>query len=327
MNDAEILTCGADALDKEIAGLEAVRDGLDDSFTAAVRRIVATRKSGGTVIVCGMGKSGHIGRKITATLVSLDIPAAFLHAGEAGHGDLGILRPGDAMIMISYSGNTKELAPAIEAAALRGVPLIAITANRDSLLGRAADIWLPLPKLPEADPNDQAPTTSSTATLGLGDALAVAASVMLGLTREGFARHHSSGSLGLEMKPVEEFMWKDAKHIPLCALDTAFQQVMAAITNAGLGAVNVVDADRRLLGVVSDGDLRRSLERYQNGVFSITAKEMMTPDPTTIAPSATLKEAGHLMLEREISFLPVVGEDNKVRGMLHIHDLRRAKII
>ncbi|MFC5506496.1 MULTISPECIES: KpsF/GutQ family sugar-phosphate isomerase [Hyphomicrobiales] len=302
----------------ERAGLdtlhEALANGMGEAFAAAVAMI---RAAGGRVIVSGMGKSGHVGRKIAATLASTGTPAHFVHPAEASHGDLGMVQPEDVVIALSWSGETAELAAIVGHTRRFRVGLIAITANADSALGREADVTLLLPKAQEACPNGLAPTTSTTMQMALGDALAVALLEARGFSRQDFFVYHPGGKLGAQLKTVASIMHRDAA-LPLCGLDTAIADVVALISEKGFGCAVVVDADGVLAGVVTDGDLRRKLLRAGPAQ---RARDVMTPNPRRIAPDALAGEALEMVNRLRITALIVADGGDRPVGLVHVHDL------
>jgi arabinose-5-phosphate isomerase len=302
----------------ERAGLDtlhqALANGMGDGFAAAVAMI---RAAGGRVIVSGMGKSGHVGRKIAATLASTGTPAHFVHPAEASHGDLGMVQPEDVVIALSWSGETAELAAIVAHTRRFRVGLIAITANGDSALGREADVTLLLPKAQEACPNGLAPTTSTTMQMALGDALAVALLEARGFSRQDFFVYHPGGKLGAQLKTVASIMHRDAA-LPLCGLDTAIADVVALISEKGFGCAVVVDADGVLAGVVTDGDLRRKLLRAGAGQ---RARDVMTANPRRISPDALAGEALEMVNRLRITALIVADDADRPVGLVHVHDL------
>ncbi|MET3890147.1 arabinose-5-phosphate isomerase [Bosea sp. OAE506] len=302
----------------ERAGLDtlhqALANGMGEAFVAAVSMI---RAAGGRVIVSGMGKSGHVGRKIAATLASTGTPAHFVHPAEASHGDLGMVQPEDVVIALSWSGETAELAAIVGHTRRFRVGLIAITANADSALGREADVTLLLPKAQEACPNGLAPTTSTTMQMALGDALAVALLEARGFSRQDFFVYHPGGKLGAQLKTVASIMHRDAA-LPLCGLDTGIADVVALISGKGFGCAIVVDADGVLAGVVTDGDLRRTLLRAGPAQ---RARDVMSANPRRIAPDALAGEALEMVNRLRITALIVADGENRPVGLVHVHDL------
>ncbi|SCZ02618.1 KpsF/GutQ family sugar-phosphate isomerase [Microvirga guangxiensis] len=296
--------------------MNAIGNGLGPLFTAAVETIAASK---GRVIVTGMGKSGHIGRKIVATMASTGTPAHYVHPAEASHGDLGMVQPEDVIIALSWSGETAELADIIGYSRRFRVPLIAFTSNADSTLGHAADICLTLPKAKEACPNGLAPTTSTTIQLALGDALAIALLEKRGFTAENFRVFHPGGKLGARLKLVRDIMHKDER-LPIVGIDARMDEAIEEIGRKGFGSVIVVNADGTLAGIVTDGDLRRNL-RPDLGSLPVT--DIMTRTPRTIAPDALVATALEIEETARITAL-IVAENNKPVGLVHYLDLLRA---
>lgn len=317
--DAE---AGIRALEVERAGLDAViaamRNGLSRPFSEAVSKIA---QRPGRVIVSGMGKSGHIGRKIAATLASTGTPAYFVHPGEASHGDLGMICDDDAVLALSWSGETSELSDLIGYCKRRGVLLIALTGRRESALARAADIPLVLPKITEACPNGLAPTTSTTVQLALGDALAVALLERRGFTASDFRGYHPGGKLGALLKRVEEIMHR-GERLPVARLGETMDAALALQSGKGFGCVLVVDPEGRLAGIVTDGDIRRHMG---NDLLARRVEEVMTQTPVSIPPSTLLPKALEILESSAISVLPVV-DDGKPVGLVHVLDLLHARI-
>ncbi|WP_372426067.1 KpsF/GutQ family sugar-phosphate isomerase [Salinarimonas chemoclinalis] len=294
---------------------EALGNGLGAAFAAAVETI---KDRPGRVIVSGMGKSGHVGRKIAATLASTGTPAYFVHPGEASHGDLGMILREDAILALSWSGETGELSDLIAYAKRHGVPLVAFTANADSTLGRAADICLALPKAKEACPNGLAPTTSTTMQLALGDALAVALLEARGFTAQDFRLYHPGGKLGALLKTAKDIMHV-GERLPLVPTGTPMSAALAVQSDKSFGCVIVVDAEGRLIGIVTDGDVRRHMA---NDLLSRTVDEVMTRRPLTIGPDILLGQALELVESRKVSALVVV-RDGRPVGLVHVLDLLR----
>jgi len=309
-------------VENERRGLEALEEsfratgesGLRAAFSQAVERIAA---SNGRVIVTGMGKSGHIGRKIAATLASTGQPASFVHSAEASHGDLGMVQSGDVVLAISWSGETAELAAIVTFAKRYAIALIAMTANPDSALGREADVCLTLPSAEEACPNGLAPTTSTTMQLVLGDALAIALLEARGFTARDFRALHPGGKLGAKLRHVREVM-HTGDRIPRIAASARMAEAIVEMTTKGFGCVAAFEADR-LVGIVTDGDLRRHLKA--NFSLETPVADVMTRKPRTIAPDALVAEALEGISHR-ISALLVV-ERGVVVGIVHFHDLMR----
>lgn len=302
----------------ERAGLdalhEAIGNGLAEPFAAAVEMI---RSSSGRVIVTGMGKSGHVGRKIAATLASTGTPSHFVHPAEASHGDLGMVQPEDVVIALSWSGEAVELSAIVGYTRRFRVGLIAITANRDSALGREADIPLVLPKAEEACPNGLAPTTSTTMQMALGDALAVALLEARGFSRQDFYIYHPGGKLGAQLKTVATIM-HSGERLPIVGETAAMADVVAMITAKGFGCAVVIDVEGKLAGVVTDGDLRRKLGAGWGGRL---ARDVMTKDPRKIAPDALTAEALEMVNRLRVTALIVADADDRPVGLVHVHDL------
>ena len=305
----------------EIAGLQALSAGLDGHFCDAVEKMAACT---GRVVVSGMGKSGHIGRKIAATFASTGTPAMFVHPAEASHGDLGMIMPGDAILALSNSGETEELADLVAHARRFGLLLIAITGRAASALARAADIILLLPPAPEACPLGLAPTTSTTMQLALGDALAVALLTRRGFTSTEFSAFHPRGSLGAQLRLVGDLM-HTGDAVPLAPLDLPMDRALILMTGKGFGCLGAVDAGGRLCGILTDGDLRRAMGP---GLLSRKVSEVMNSAPRTIPADALAADALRAMNDgaRPVTSLFVVDGSGRPAGILHVHDLLRAGV-
>jgi len=311
-----------DVIEIEANALHALAQGLDERFERAVDLLARAK---GRVIVSGMGKSGHVGHKIAATLASTGTPAQFVHPAEASHGDLGMVTRDDVALVLSNSGETPELSDLIAHVKRNGIPLIAIASKPESTLMRAADIGLPLPKAPEACPMGLAPTTSTTATLALGDAIAVALIDRRDFQPQNFRMLHPGGSLGSRLLTVGQVM-HEGDELPLVQGDTPMLEAMLTISGKAFGLAGVVDGDGRLEGVISDGDLRRNIAHLGER----TARDIMSPDPKSIGPDATLGEALDTMNRHAITALFVFdgGAPRPAAplGLIHIHDCLRAGI-
>ena len=305
----------------EAAGLHALANGLDASFGHAVDLLVGVT---GRVVVSGMGKSGLVARKIAATLASTGTPALFVHPAEASHGDLGMIVPGDALLALSNSGETAELADLVAHSRRFALPLVAITARANSALAKAADVALTLPSAIEACPMGLAPTTSTTMQMALGDALAVALLTRRGFTEADFHQFHPGGRLGTRLKRVGDLM-HTGESMPLAAPDTVMDLALLMMTEKRFGCLGVIDAPGRLIGIVTDGDLRRAMGP---DLLARRVGDIMTSSPRTIGPDALAGEALHAMnaRERPITSLFVVDPARRPIGILHIHDLLRAGI-
>ncbi|WP_371039396.1 MULTISPECIES: SIS domain-containing protein [unclassified Rhodosalinus] len=291
---------------------------LPEAFDAAVAAILAAQ---GRVIVSGIGKSGHVGHKIAATLASTGTPALFVHPSEASHGDLGMIAQGDVCLLLSNSGETAELRDTLAYVRRFSIPLVAISSRADSTLMGAADHALLLPDAPEACAIGMAPTTSTTMAMALGDALAVALMEARGFRAEDFRMFHPGGKLGAQLARVDQLM-HGAAAVPAVAPDAPMSETLLAMTSGGFGIAAVLDTDRRVSGVITDGDLRRSMD----GLMSRTAGEVATPDPVTVAPDMLAAEALALMNARKITVLLVADAARHPLGVLHIHDLLRAGV-
>ena len=306
-----------DVLAIESAALTRLYDELPADFDAVVHLLLGVS---GRVIVSGMGKSGHVAAKIAATMASTGTPAQYVHPGEASHGDLGMITAADAVILISNSGETRELADIIGHTRRFSIPMVAITRKPDSTLARQADYILPLPDAPEACAIGMAPTTSTTCTMVLGDALAVALMRLRGFDRDSYLAFHPGGTLGAQLLRVSAVMHKGDK-LPVVAEATPMGDTLLEMTAKGFGVAAVVE-DGRLLGVITDGDLRRNLDN----LLGRTAGEVATRTPRTIAPDALLTEALGIMNASKISLLFAVDADGRLQGLVHIHDALRAGV-
>ncbi|MEW6466495.1 MAG: KpsF/GutQ family sugar-phosphate isomerase [Burkholderiaceae bacterium] len=317
------LALARETLDIEAAALHGLRERLDARFAQAVTRMLGVR---GRVVVMGMGKSGHIGRKIAATLASTGTPAMFVHPAEASHGDLGMIKAVDLVLAISNSGESDELTAILPVLKRLGVPLIAITGGLDSALARHADVVLDSSVTKEACPLNLAPTASTTAQLALGDALAVALLDARGFRAEDFARSHPGGALGRRLLTHVSDVMRTGDAVPRVGPDTPFVDLMREMSAKGLGASAIVDADGRVLGIFTDGDLRRLVEKGVD-LRALTASQVMHPQPRTIRADALAAEAAALMESNRITSVLVVDADGRLCGALNSNDLMRAKVI
>jgi len=315
-----VLEFGRAILHDEARALDALADSLGEEFQRSVGLIFGCN---GKLIVSGLGKSGHIARKVAATFASTGTTAVFLHLAEAIHGDLGMAAPGDVAILISQSGETAELEAVIDHFQQVKIPIIGITGHPGTMLAEAAAAALVLPHWPEVGPESVAPTSSTTMTLALGDALAMTVMRQKGFTRQDFGRLHPGGSLGARLKAVRRLM-HGGKTLPLTRADSSMHDTIVKMTAKRLGVVGVTDADGYLLGVITDGDLRRNIERG----LDHTAAEFMTSDPKTVGPDDLVDDALALFDEYKITALFVVEDDGKGKkpvGVLHIHDCPAAR--
>ncbi len=309
---------GQDVIRAEAEALETLANQLGDSFEAAAKLMLAAT---GRVILCGMGKSGHIARKIAATLASTGTPAQFVHPAEASHGDLGMMAKGDVVLLLSNSGETPELADVIAHTRRFNIPLIGMASRADSTLLTQSDVALVLPQLGEACGTGVVPTISTTMTLALGDALAVVLMKHRQFTPANFRDFHPGGKLGALLSKVGDLMHLgDA--VPLTKASTSMQDVLITISQKGFGVVGVTDDNGTLKGIITDGDLRR----HMDGLLDLTAGDVMTAAPKTISPDALAEEAVGQMNERKITCLFVVDPKGPAQpsGILHIHDCLRA---
>lgn len=309
-------------LDAESSGLAALaaalQNGLGKTFQEAVRVLAGAE---GRVIVSGIGKSGHIGRKIAATFASTGTPAFFIHPSEAAHGDLGMVTPKDVLLAISWSGETIELKTLVTYTRRFGVPLISITSRAASALGQASDIVIELPRASEACPHGLAPTTSTTMQLVIGDCLAVALLEARGFTATDFKVFHPGGSLGAQLKFVADLMHKDDR-LPLARVDEPMTRALVTMTQKALGCLGVVDGDGKLVGIITDGDLRRHMGP---DLLAATAGQIMTPNPKAIKATTLASSALDILNKSRITALFVV-ESGRPVGLVHVHDLLRASV-
>ena len=322
-DDTALLAAARRTLACEQAGIEALAARLDGQFAAACRALLACE---GRVIVTGMGKSGHIAGKVAATLASTGTPAFFLHPAEAGHGDLGMITRPDLLLALSNSGETAEILVLLPQLKRLGVPLIAMTGRPDSTLAQAADITLDASVGQEACPHNLAPTTSTTAALALGDALAVAVLEARGFSAEDFARRHPGGALGRRLLLHVEDIMRTGSAVPRVTPDTLLASGLVEMSAKGLGLTAVVDADDRVLGVFSDGDLRRALDR-RTDVHAATMRQAMTAGARTIGPRELAATAALLMETHRVTALLVVDAQQRLIGALNVHDLMRAGVV
>jgi arabinose-5-phosphate isomerase len=308
-------------LETEAAAILALVSRLDGKFERAVELI---RCCHGRVILTGMGKSGIICHKIAATLASTGTPAIFLHPAEAAHGDLGVMQSDDVIIALSYSGETDEVLRLLETIRRLGARLIVITGAPTSMLAQAADVALDCSVTEEACPLNLIPTASTTAALALGDALAMTLLVEKGFREEDFANLHPGGKLGKRFLRVESLMTAGAQ-CPIVGADTPMRDVIYEMSSKGLGMTSVVDGRQALAGIITDGDLRRHMARGP-GIMELTASQVMTRDPVSIPPTTLAAEALNIMEQRKITSIVVVDGENRVAGVVHLHDLWRTQL-
>jgi len=317
-----VLARGRDVIRFEASALSTLADSLGESFVAACDLLFQCRQR---VIVTGMGKSGHVGRKITATLAATGTPAQFIHPAEAAHGDLGMIMPGDVLMAISNSGNTAEMRPILEHAHRMGIAVIGIASRMNSLVMKYARVPLCLPVAREACAINVAPTTSTTMQMALGDALALAVMDMRGVDRDGLKALHPAGSIGLRLTPVAEIMHgPDERPLPLVRRDASMADVIAAMTDGTFGIAGVIESDGRLCGVITDGDLRRKFERLGGA----TAEQVMTESPRTVAATTMAEDALLFLNTHKITAAFVLDCEipsllARPIGVVHLHDFLR----
>lgn len=318
MNNDTVLSTGRRVISREADALVSLADSIGDNFATAVDMMLTVQ---GRVIVSGMGKSGHIARKIAATLASTGTPAQFVHPAEASHGDLGMMTRADVVLVLSNSGETPELADVIAYTRRFEIPLIGVAARADSTLIKQSDVAILLPKAEEVCPMGLAPTTSTTMTLALGDAFAVALMEHRKFTPEKYRDFHPGGNLGARLSKVSDLMHVD---LPMVTGSTPMGETLLVISKKGFGVAGVHGKSGGLVGIITDGDLRRNLE----GLLEMTAEKVMTRDPLTIRPDALAQEAVAIMNEKTVTCLFVVDPDRgpEALGILHIHDCLRAGV-
>lgn len=320
----EFAASGRRVIEIETRGLEAVAARIDGAFSAACRLVL---ECDGRVVCTGMGKSGHIARKVAATLASTGTPAFYVHPGEAGHGDLGMITDADVVLALSYSGESDEILMLLPVLRRQGNALVAMTGRPQSTLAREADVHLDVSVPEEACPLDLAPTTSTTATLAMGDALAVALLEARGFTADDFARSHPAGALGRRLLLHIADVMHTGDDIPRVGADASLGDVLLEMSRKRLGMTAVVDVDDRLLGLFTDGDLRRMLSDDRVDVRATRIVDVMTRTPITIDSDALAVEAARLMETHKIHALLVVDGARRVVGALNIHDLLRARVV
>lgn len=308
----------------EAAAIRSLEPSINGDFSDACRRIL---ECSGRVVVSGMGKSGHIARKVAATLASTGTPSFFVHPGEASHGDLGMIQPQDIVLALSNSGETDELLLILPVIKRQGIPLIAMTGKASSSLARQADVHLDVSVPAEACPLGLAPTASTTAALVMGDALAVALLEARGFTSDDFARSHPAGSLGRRLLLHIRDIMHAGEGVPMVSNNASMGDALMQVTEKRLGLTAVVDEDQRLVGVFTDGDLRRAIDEGKADLRNSPVHEFMSRRPKAITPDKLASEAAQLMEKHQIHALLVVDHDNRVVGALNIHDLLRARVV
>lgn len=323
LDEAKVLQLALETLEIEAGAVLGLKRRIGPAFAQAVNRILQVQ---GRVVVMGMGKSGHIGRKMAATLASTGTPAMFVHPAEASHGDLGMITATDLLLAISNSGESDELTAILPVLKRQGVPLIAMTGNSASTLARHADLVLDSGVEKEACPLNLAPTASTTAQLALGDALAVALLDARGFKAEDFARSHPGGALGRKLLTLVSDVMRKGAEVPRVHPEAGFSVIMREMSDKGLGATAIIDSQERVLGIFTDGDLRRLLEKGVD-VRSGNARQFMHANPVTVRQDALAVDAVDLMEERRITSVLVVDEAGRLCGALNTNDLMRAKVI
>jgi arabinose-5-phosphate isomerase len=324
IDDATLAASGRRVLETEARGLEAVSARIDGAFSQACRILLACD---GRIVCIGMGKSGHVARKIAATLASTGTPSFYVHPGEAGHGDLGMITDADVVLALSYSGESDEILMLLPVLRRQGNPLITMTGRVQSTLAREADVHLDVSVPAEACPLDLAPTSSTTASMAMGDALAVALLDARGFTADDFARSHPAGALGRRLLLHIRDVMHAGDEIPSVRETATLADVLVEMSRKRLGMTAVVDGDGRLLGLYTDGDLRRTLADPGIDLRGTRIVDVMTRSPVTIGLDALAVEAARLMETRKINALLVLDDDRHVVGALNIHDLLRARVV
>jgi arabinose-5-phosphate isomerase len=324
IDDATLAASGRRVLETEARGLEAVSARINGDFSSACRLLLACR---GRVVCIGMGKSGHVARKIAATLASTGTPAFYVHPGEAGHGDLGMITDADAVLALSYSGESDEILMLLPVLKRQGNPLVAMTGREQSTLAREADVHLDVSVPAEACPLHLAPTSSTTASMAMGDALAVALLDARGFTADDFARSHPAGALGRRLLLHIRDVMHAGDEVPVVAADASLADALMEMSRKRLGMTAIVDGDGRLLGLYTDGDLRRTLADPSIDVHAARIADVMTRTPVAIDARALASEAARLMEDRKITMLVVLDDERRVVGALNIHDLLRARVV
>jgi arabinose-5-phosphate isomerase len=324
IDDATLAASGRRVLLTEARGLEAVAERINGDFSRACHALLACR---GRVVCIGMGKSGHVARKIAATLASTGTPAFYVHPGEAGHGDLGMITDADAVLAISYSGESDEILMLLPVLKRQGNLLVAMTGRAQSTLAREADVHLDVSVPAEACPLDLAPTSSTTASMAMGDALAVALLDARGFTADDFARSHPAGALGRRLLLHIRDVMHAGDEVPRVRADASLADALMEMSRKRLGMTAIVDDDGRLLGLYTDGDLRRTLADPAVDVHAARIADVMTRTPVAIGADALASEAARLMEDRKITMLVVLDDARRVVGALNIHDLLRARVV
>tara|TARA_B100001971_G_scaffold159578_1_gene149451 strand:+ start:363 stop:1331 length:969 start_codon:yes stop_codon:yes gene_type:complete len=321
--DKSLIEIAKTVIQAETDSILKLKNRIDNNFVEACQLLVSCQ---GKVVVIGMGKSGHIGRKIAATLASTGTPAFFVHPGEAGHGDLGMVNVDDVLIVISYSGESDEIIALLPAIKQLNIPILAMTGNTKSIIAKVANIHLDVSVEQEACPHNLTPTSSTTAALVMGDAIAITLLNARGFTPEDFAKSHPSGTLGRRLLTLVSSIMKVGGDIPLVAKETTLVESILVMSQKSLGMVIIADNEDSLQGIFTDGDLRRVLEKNTN-IQDVLIKDVMTQDCKSIGPDKPALIAFHMMDENRLNSLPVVDSNNQVIGAINMHTLMQAKII
>ena len=321
--DKSLIEIAKTVIQAETDSILKLKNRIDNNFVKACQLLVSCQ---GKVVVIGMGKSGHIGRKIAATLASTGTPAFFVHPGEAGHGDLGMVNANDVLIVISYSGESDEIIALLPAIKQLNIPILAMTGNTKSIIAKVANIHLDVSVEQEACPHNLTPTSSTTAALVMGDAIAITLLNARGFTPDDFAKSHPSGTLGRRLLTLVSSIMKVGDDIPLVAKETTLVESILVMSQKSLGMVIIADNEDSLQGFFTDGDLRRVLEKNTN-IQDVLIKDVMTQDCKSIGPDKPALIAFHMMDENRLNSLPVVDANNQVIGAINMHTLMQAKII
>ncbi|MGH8548704.1 MAG: KpsF/GutQ family sugar-phosphate isomerase [Methylococcales bacterium] len=324
LDESSLIALGQEVIDIEARAVAALKDRIDPDFVKACRYLLDCR---GRIVVTGMGKSGHIGGKIAATLASTGSPAFFVHPGEAGHGDLGMITREDTVLALSNSGETPEILTILPMLKRLAIPLVAMTGNRESTLAREASVHLDVKVVQEACPLGLAPTSSTTAALVMGDALAVSLLKSKGFTRDDFARSHPGGNLGKRLLLKTGDLMHTGSELPWVAEQALIREALIEMTAKKLGMTAIVDAHSIVKGIFTDGDLRRMFDKNECNIYTTCIQEVMTANCATIDPGMMAAEALQKMEQKKITVLLVTDPENRLIGALHMHDLLMAGVV
>ena len=326
MDEKLIIDTAKEVLDIELEGITFLKDHLGKEFALLVEKCISILNDGGKIVVCGLGKSGHVGKKIAATLASTGSPAIFLHPVEAMHGDLGMIQKGDILLTLSYSGESNELVSVIVPAKRLGVPVVAVTGYPESSLAKLSDLTVPMTVTKEACPFNLAPTTTSTATLALGDALAMTLMRMRKFTKENYGRLHPSGAIGRAITMKVGDVMRKGEHLAKVTADVTVKEAILAMTRAHGGSAVIVDENDNLLGIFTDGDFRRKADDDM-AILSRKVGDYMTKNPASICAEALAVEVLKIVEERHIDDVVVLTAEGKVAGIVDIQDLPGLKLM